>query len=421
MTGSLLLAVAVGVVTALGVALFWVGRPGVDPEPLIRGVPRDPEPGTPLLASLAAHLIAPLRTGNSVGLHLDADEIFPAMLEAVDQARTSVDFLTYIFKSGRVASEFVDALEAAARRGVSVRLLVDAVGGAGGDDSMDRLEAAGAQVARFHPLGRLSLDRLNQRTHRKILVVDGERGFVGGVGIADAWQSQDGRPAWREDQFRFAGPAIADLLGGFAENWRQATGEVLFLEDLEAERRGEATAVALLDRPGDGTSHFRLALWMALRAAQVEVRIRTPYFLPGPDLVHAMGDTAARGVRVSLLLPGDRNDSPLVRLASRARYSALLKAGVALWEYQPSMMHAKGVTVDGRLAILGSHNIDQRSLRLNFEFGFAVEDEELVAEMDASFDADLTESIRVDREVLGNRGLADRLGGWLALGMERFL
>ncbi len=422
MTPSLILLVAGAAGAALVVAAFWVARPGVDPPALDRVIPRDPPVGATLLDSLAGHLIAPVRSGNHFELKRDAGEIFPAMGAAVAEATSSVDFLTYLFRRGRVASRVVDALERAARRGVAVRVLVDGLGSFGAQEDLVRLEEAGAQVARFHPLGRPSLDRLNQRTHRKVLVVDRTVGFLGGVGVADEWAEGPEGPPWREDQYRVTGPAVADLLGAFAENWRQATGDVLLLGTPPRQApEGSARAVPLLDRPGGGISHFRLALWMGLRAAREQVRIRTPYFLPGVELRRAMADAVARGVRVQVLLPGPSNDSRLVRLASRARYADYLAGGLELYEFQPRMMHAKSVTVDGRLALLGSHNVDHRSLRLSFEFSFAVDDPVLVAAMDGAFDDDVAEAQPMDGPAVAARGALERIAGGAVGVIEGYL
>ena len=347
-------------------------------------------------ATLAANLDAPILEGNRVELLENGNKIFPPMLAAMRDAEQSINFLTYVYWQGDIARRFAAELSAACRRGVEVRVLLDAVGSAKMDAALiEEMERAGCRVARFHPPRWNELRRLNRRTHRKVLVVDGMLGFTGGVGIAEEW-SGDAEDAghWRDDHFQVEGPVVRYLQGAFAENWREATGEVLADEKFYPSigTTGEARAISLLGEPGGTVSHVAFLYWIALQRARERVWISTPYYLPDPDLQDAIETTARRGVEIVLIVPGERNDSRVVRWASRTRYRGLLEAGVRIFEFEPTMFHVKAVTVDGEWAIVGSANFDNRSFELNYEVVLAVEDATLAARLDASMREDLGRS-----------------------------
>nr|MBA2564657.1 cardiolipin synthase B [Gemmatimonadota bacterium] len=328
------------------------------------------EDGAPLRGSapavtLAAHLGAPLLRGNEIDLLVNGEEIFPPMLASIRGARESVDLLSYIYWTGDVARQFADELSAAAARGVEVRVLLDAYGANQMRPALvEQMRRAGCRVAWFHPIRWYTLRRLNNRTHRKVLVVDRQVGFTGGVGIAEEWTG-DAQDAdhWRDDHFRVTGPAVRYLLGAFAENWRQATGEVIAGSSTAAPVNRPSTAVPangastaadtqgasvvpILSAPGTSISEVAFVYWLSLRAARQRVRIATPYFVPDSALAAELAATARRGVEVTLLVPGRHNDSRLVRYGSRVLYEDLLQAGVRIFEYEPTMMHAKTMTVD---------------------------------------------------------------------------
>lgn len=355
-----------------------------------------------LASTIAANLDAPLLDGNRVELLENGEEIFPPMLQSIRDAEQSINFLTYVYWQGEIARRFAAELAAACRRGVEVRVLLDAVGSAKMDNALiEEMERAGCRVAHFHPPRWNELRRMNRRTHRKILVVDGARGFTGGVGIAEEWTGDAEAPGhWRDDHFRVEGPVVRYLQGAFAENWREATGEVLadgrFYPPLEP--AGEARAISLLGEPGGTVSHIAFLYWIALQRARERVWISTPYYLPEPGLQDAIEATARRGVEVVLIVPGERNDSRLVRWASRTRYRKLLEAGVRIFEFEPTMFHVKAVTVDGDWAIVGSSNFDNRSFELNYEIVLAVEDPALVEDLRASMRGDLERSREVTLE-----------------------
>ncbi|MEO9077967.1 MAG: phospholipase D-like domain-containing protein [Rhodanobacter sp.] len=343
--------------------------------------------------ALSANLNAPMLDGNAVDVLLNGDEIFPAMLEAIRNATDSVHLLTYIYWEGEIAGQFADELGAAARRGVHVRLLVDAVGGAKMAATMvDKLRDAGCTFSWFRPLRWYNLGRFNHRTHRKVMVVDGITGFTGGVGIAEVWTGHAQDPGhWRDDHFRIQGPAVRYLQGSFAVNWRQATGEVLAGASLfpDLDDVGNARIVAIDAAPSVRISTIAFTYWFFFHGAREEICVTTPYYVPDPLLHLGLGLAARRGVKVTLLVPGPYIDTTLVSLASKTYYRDLLQAGVAIHEYQPSMIHTKTVTVDGAYALIGSPNFDTRSFGLNYEEALVVYDKALTRILNDSFDEDL--------------------------------
>lgn len=372
------------------------------------------EPGvTDALVTLSSNLDTPRVPGNRVELLVNGTEIFPPMLEAIRSAERSVNFLTYVYWTGSVAEEFAEALADAAARGVEVRVLLDAHGAAQMPNELVRwMEGKGAEVAWFHPLRWYNLRRQNERTHRKVMVVDGRIGFTGGVGIADEWTGDAEDPDhWRDDHFRVTGPVVQYLQGAFAENWREATGEVLSGAEMfpRLDRAGEATVVPVMGQPGGSISRIGFTYWTCLRYASRRVRLSTPYFVPNPDLRSEIVRAARRGVDVQVLVPGDHGDSWLVRNAAQVSYRELLEAGVRLFEFEPTMYHAKAVTVDGEWCAVGSANFDNRSFDLNYEVMLAVQQRGLVNAIDGSFDDDLERSREITLEEVDAWGLRERL------------
>ena len=354
--------------------------------------------------ALSANLNAPLLDGNAVDALLNGDEIFPAMLEAIRQATESVHLLTYIYWQGAISQRFEEELCAAAKRGVRVRLLVDAVGGAKMAGGMvDELKAAGCTFAWYRPLRWYNIGRFNNRTHRKVMVVDGRIGFTGGVGIAEVWTGHAQDPEhWRDDHFRIRGPAVRYLQGSFAVNWRQATGEVLVGGALfpDLSEVGDVRIVAIDAAPSIRISTIGFAYWLFFHAARKEIHVTTPYYVPDPRLQLGLAAAARRGLKVTLLVPGPHIDTKLVSHASKTYYRELLQAGVAIHEYQPSMIHTKTVTVDGAYALIGSPNFDTRSFGLNYEEALVVYDSALTQTLNRSFEDDLGNSRQVTlREV----------------------
>ncbi len=370
-------------------------------------------------AALGANLDAPVLDGNQVELLANGVEIFPPMLSAIRQADESINMLSYVYWTGDIAVEFAEELSAAARRGVEVRLLVDAYGGRKMDPALiEQMKQAGCKFALFHPLRWYNLNRINNRTHRKVLVVDGRVGFTGGVGIATEWTGDAQNPEhWRDDHFRIEGPTVRYLQGSFAENWRQASGEVLAGDRMfpSLEDAGAMRVVPLNAAPAGPVSDIAFVYWLLFHSASEEVRITTPYFVPSPELELGIESAARRGVDVTLLVPGPHQDSALVGYASQTYYRRLLEAGVRIFEYQPTMMHAKTVTVDDTWAVIGSSNFDSRSFSLNYEIAMAVYDRPFVDELKASFDADLEHSREITLADVEQRSIFARARNHLAL------
>lgn len=360
------------------------------------------------IASVMAPALVP---GNRVQALLNGDEIFPAMLGAIRAAKSSITLETYIYWSGSVGSDFSTALEQAASRGVEVRLLLDWVGGDLDDAQLARIRQAGVTVGRYNPPRWFSLGRMNNRTHRKLLVVDGRVGFIGGVGIADAWRghAQDGKH-WRDTHFRVTGPVVAQLQSAIIDNWLQSTGDILhgdsYLPPLAD--CGPALAQVFTSAPRGGSKSMQLLYLMSIAAAAVSIDLSASYFLPGPVAIQSLVAAARRGVRIRIIVPGAHIDKAVVRRASRANWGRLLAAGVAIFEYQPTMFHCKVVVVDGLWVSLGSTNFDARSFSINDEANLNVYDGEFARRQIEVFEDDLRQSKRITLESWRRRTLVNR-------------
>jgi cardiolipin synthase len=387
------------------VALIWLLYAWIAPEPadllpdrIVFGGERKAD----FMRTLASHINAPIIDGNRVELLENGVEIFPPMLDAIRNAEETIHLLTYIYWSGDIAVEFATALADAAQRGVEVRVLLDAFGAKRMEDRLiETMRNAGCQVRWFHAVKWYNLRRLNNRTHRKVLVIDGRVGFTGGVGIAAEWTGDaEDEDHWRDDHFRVTGPVVPYLQGGFAENWLDATGEVVAAPRLypQLEPLGKARILPILASPRGDLSPVALSYWLAFRTAQHRIDLTTPYFVADRFLLEALKDAVARGVRVRLLVPGDKTDSKLVRLASFPRYDELIRAGVLILEYQPTLVHAKAMVVDDDLCMIGSANFDNRSFELNDEIVLYVKDAEFTELLSDSFERDLKRAVHVTLE-----------------------
>jgi cardiolipin synthase len=348
---------------------------------------------------IAALVGAPLTRGNDYDVLTNGDQIFPAMLEAIRGAKRRVSFETYVFESGAVADQFVGALEEAARRGVRVNLTVDSVGGSAmSDESEKRLKNAGCGVATFNAPKWYSLENVNNRTHRKILVVDGEIGFTGGVGVADHWQgnAQD-KDHWRDTQFRIRGPIVRQLEAAFYENFAEASGEVTpVLDEPPQELHTEGASTVVRSSPTGGSNDLKRVYLLVLGSARRTVDITSPYFVIDESTDWALQDAVKRGVKVRILVEGDITDAKPVKYASRQSYEHLLGLGIEIYEYQPTMMHTKTLVVDGVWTMFGSANFDNRSLELNDELNVAVASGPLGRRVLGDFEQDLRVASRLD-------------------------
>jgi cardiolipin synthase len=357
---------------------------------------------------LAGLLGVDLTRGNRFTVLTNGDQMFPAMLDAIGKARRRISFETYIYKDGEIASQFTQAFEAAARRGVRVQLVIDAVGGQGiGDENARRLESAGCRVVRFNTPRWYSLEELNYRTHRKILVVDGEIAFTGGAGIDDQWKGNAQDPEhWRDTMVQIAGPLARLIEGGFYENFAEAAGEITpELDDVPEERDAEGASFIVRSSPTGGSNDLKRLYLLGLASARQTVDITTPYFVTDESSRWALEDAVKRGVKIRLVLEGDITDAMPVKYASRKHYDQLMELGIEIYEYEPTMMHTKTFVVDGAWSMFGSANFDNRSLELNDELNVAVSSRDLAARLLTDFEQDLKASKRLDLATWRHRSL----------------
>ena len=336
--------------------------------------------------------------GNTVTDLQNGEQIFPAMLEAIKGAQKTITFETYIYWSGEIGEEFSRALAERARAGVAVNVTIDWAGSIKMDEALlETMQKAGVHVERYRPLKWYNLGRLNNRTHRKLLVVDGRIGFTGGVGIADQWTGSAQDPEhWRDMHFRIEGPVVAQMQAAFNDNWVKTTGEVLNgAEHFPAlQPVGGMDAHMFISSPAAGAESMHLMYLMAIAAAEHSIDLEAAYFVPDELIIKALVAARHRKVVVRMILPGKHIDSETVRLASKAHWGELLKAGVEIHEYQPTMMHNKLLIVDDEMVSVGSTNFDIRSFQLNDEASLNVYDHGFAARMTEIFEQDLAQTRR---------------------------
>ena len=351
--------------------------------------------------------------GNRIENLENGEQIFPAMLEAVRSAQRTINFETYIYWSGRVGKQFADVLSERARAGVKVNVLVDWVGSQKMDDGLaEQMQAAGVEIQRYHPLHWYNLGRMNNRTHRKLLVVDGRIGFTGGVGIADQWAGSAQDPDhWRDSHYRLEGPAVAQMQAAFLDNWIKTTGKVLQGADYfpALEPRGEAIAQVFTSSPSGGGDSMQLMYLLSITAAEHTVDLSASYFVPDDLTRKALLAALGRGVRLRIIVPGKHIDELLVRQASRADWGELLQAGAQIHEYQPTMFHCKLMIVDSQLVSVGSTNFDNRSFRLNDEANLNIYDRGWAERLEDVFEADLARSRKITLEDWKHRPLQQKM------------
>jgi cardiolipin synthase len=328
--------------------------------------------------SMGVLLGPPIVEGNKVEVLLNGDQIFASMLQAIRSAQRTITFETYIYWSETIGKEFSEALIERARAGVKVHVMLDFIGSIKMEQaSMDAMKAAGVQLQRYHKPVWWKLTRMNNRTHRKLLIVDGKVGFTGGIGIADKWRgmAQDSNH-WRDTHFRVEGPVVGQIQAVFTDNWTKATGVVLdgdaYFPALTTQ--GNHAAQMFSSSPTGGSESMHLMYLMAITAARHSIHLSNAYFVPDELAVKALVAAARRGVAVQIITPGTDIDSEVVRAASRERWGDLLKAGVKIAEYQPTMYHVKAMVVDKLLVSVGSTNFDNRSFSLNDEANLNVLD-----------------------------------------------
>ena len=365
------------------------------------------------------NLLGPgLRSGNAVTALANGDEIFPAMLEAIRSARRTITFETFIYWSGRIGEEFARALAERAGAGVRVHVLLDWVGSSKMDqDLIDLMTDAGVEVERYHPLRWYNLGRLNNRTHRKLLVVDGETGFTGGVGISDDWLGHAEDPEhWRDMHYRVRGPVVNEMQAAFMDNWMKTRALVLHGDDYfpHLEPEGDCFAQMFRSSPGEGSESVRLMFLLSIASAVRTVRISAAYFVPDDLSVETIVAACERGVKVEVVVPGKWIDQTLVRRASRGRWGPLLEAGVEIYEFQPTMYHCKVMIIDEVWTTVGSTNFDNRSFRLNDEANLNILDADFARAQVEQFEADKARSRRITLEEWRNRPARQKAREWAA-------
>jgi cardiolipin synthase A/B len=370
--------------------------------------------GDPEFVRTMSVILGPaLVPGNRARALVNGDEIFPEMLAAIRGARRSITFEMYIYWKGSVGEQFTAALEERARSGVKVHVLIDALGSQKIEQTViGRLRDAGAQVRLYNPVRWDTIARMNNRTHRKIMVIDGAVGYTGGAGIGDEW-SGDAQDAahWRDTHFRLDGPAVAQMQAAFMENWIEVTGEVLHGPDYFPELRpaGGELAQFMVSSPGGGGESAQLLYLMSIAAARRSIQLSAAYFVPDDNEVRQFVEAAARGVRVQIIVPGPITDTAAVRRASRSTWGELLRAGVEIYEYQPTFYHVKVMTVDGLWVTVGSTNFDTRSFSTNDEANLNVYDRHFAGAQERIFEQDLERARRITLEQWERRPLSEKL------------
>jgi cardiolipin synthase A/B len=362
--------------------------------PIAAGDPRFPD----YLARLSGH---PITTGDSYVVLRNGDETFPAMLDAIGKARQRISFESYIYDTGEIPAKFTNALAAAARRGVKVRIVLDAMGAAESSEADIRmLKDAGCQIGWFNPFRHNTLEEINYRSHRKILVVDGEVAFTGGIGISDQWMGDaEDKDHWRDTQVEVRGPAVDNIEAAFHENWIETGGIVEpIVSPYTDNAEGRARSIVIWSSPEGGANALKLMYLLVIGAARKTLDIESPYLITDESSKWSLFEARKRGVRIRLLTEGDITDAKPVKFAGRAQYEQMLEQGIEIYEYQPTMMHTKALIVDGIISIIGSANFDNRSLELNDEMNVAVAGVDFAAKLTRDFEADIRRSQKIDLE-----------------------
>jgi cardiolipin synthase len=411
-----------GVIAVLGVVItlfFTLGR-----RPESYQMTQLPAAGTmEFLESIAGTAGVPLRRGGGIRL-LNDGAFHDALLPAIRNATRNINFCVYIWEPGRATDEVLAALRERLRAGVQVRVLLDGVGGLRAPgEQMDALRSAGAKVERYRSARLGKLTRIHKRNHRRAIVMDGRLAFTGGAAIADKWLGAARNPEeWRDLMVQVSGPLAATVQSAFVATWAHSTGEILsgpdvfpsFDEPPGSDGDAERHHVGIASAPSSENHPLRLFFFQTIGAARERLYITTPYFVPERATRMAVAERARSGVDVRLLLPNEHSDADMIRLTSRRYYRELLEAGVRIFEFQPTMLHVKSIVVDGIWSVVGSANLDIRSVELNDENVLGVHDREFAAELEAAFLEDLERSHEIRLPEWRQRGLLERVSEWAA-------
>ncbi len=368
--------------------------------------------------TLEAYTATPIVGGNRIDFLMNGEEIFPAYIAATRAARKTITYAQYNFEEAPVGRELIEAMAERCRAGVEGKILLDAFGAlAMPAEYADALTGAGCQVVFFRPLGPLTAYRVNNRNHRRILVVDGEVGFTGGSGVGRSWMGNGTTKGhWRDTDVRVEGPVVQYLQGAFAENWLEATGEVLGGQAYfpQARAKGKVFVQVVRSSPAGGSFAMYTTFLLAISAARHSIYITNPYFLPDAKMLEALIGAAERGVRVVVLIPGviDHN---IVRHASRRHFGQLLKAGIEIHEYRPALLHSKTMVIDGVWSTIGSTNLDNRSFSLNDELNLVIYDAQVGRRLQQIFADDVAHSRQVEYRRWARRGFFARILELIAL------
>ncbi len=357
---------------------------------------------------------APISKGNEVELLINGDQIFPKFLETIASAERTLNVQTYVYWRGDIAAEVAGAIRDKAASGVRCNVILDALGAVQMDHSLvAEMRDAGARVVLFRPPKPYAIKRLANRTHRRVLVADGTVGMTGGVGIAEEWTGDaEGPDHWRDSHVRVRGPVVRGMQGAFAENWLEATGEVLagdeYLPALEPIEGGCRTQI-VRSSAKVGDTNAEALYYLAIASARETLDLTAAYFVPRPAFTDALCSAAERGVAVRILVPGPHIDKGFVRVAGRAAYDQLLEAGVRLFEFQPTMLHAKSLCIDGAWSSVGTINFDNRSFQLHDEITLGIWDHAFASALTDAFEHDLSRSEKIDRSRWDDRGPRRRI------------
>jgi cardiolipin synthase A/B len=409
---ALLVIGVVSLITVVKVAFLGVdGRPRAvtTSEP----VPRvDSDQFATALAQLAN---APIERGGTVDILNNGDGFLPALLESIDGARLTVNFLVYIWEDGTFSDRVLEALIRRQREGVAVRVLLDGLGARKAPpETFARLSDAGGRVERFRTPRFGTWTRFHRRNHRRSIVIDGEIGFVGGMAVKDSWLGDARTPdEWRDVMFRVTGPLARSLQAAFVHSWVSSSGEILIGTDMfptpAVPSGGVERFIHHVNSPADDDQSMAYFYLLSILAARQKVYVATPYFIPDLPLKAALKDRARAGVDVRLLLPGEHIDNPTVRYSAQNHYDELIEVGVRIFEYGPTFMHSKFVVIDGMWSIVGSPNLNTRSRRLDEENAFGVLDADLGRRLESEFLRDLERSTEISLDDWRRRGPLVRL------------
>lgn len=402
------------IVVSLGIFIYTTlaVNAEADREDAIVSVPRIGEDPRAFMRALAGSAGQQLVDANEITLYHNGAHIFPVLLEAIAAARQTIHFSTFVYEAGEIPTLFAQAFSAKATRGVEVRIVLDRRGCKKiPRELVASMRNAGCRVAWFRGIRWYDWTRYNHRTHRKLLVIDGEVAFTGGVGIADEWGGDADAPThWRDSHVRIRGPAVSTVQAAFVDNWNEATGELpiggSYFPSLRPD--GDSVVCAVQSNPVNATSAAQRSMAVLIAGATRRLWITNAYFVPSPPFVAALCAAKKRGADVKVLIPGPYQNQPAVGRASRHTWPRLLEGGVEIYEYQPTMIHAKTLVIDGMVSSIGSINFDPRSFALNAEFGIVVLDATLAGQFESAFTKDLQSAKLISADHL-RISLGDRL------------